>query len=76
MYINIHDLLWTYGRDLSDVFTLVGEDVDAMITDDDLVLQTNSKCFDRFYPEWTCIDLMQQVSGAMINDQERVIIAD
>lgn len=59
MYINVDDLLWTYSRDLSNVFALVGEDMNAMITDDDLILQTNSKCFDRFYPENTRIDLMQ-----------------
>ena len=59
MYINVDDLLWTHSRDLSNVFALVGEDMNAMITDDDLILQANSKCFDRFDPEYTCIDLMQ-----------------
>ena len=38
VYVDIDDLLLIHGADLSQVFTLVGEHVDAMIADDDLIV--------------------------------------
>lgn len=74
--IDVDDLLLVRRGDLSEVFALVGKDVNAVIADDDLVLQAGGERFDGLDAERARVDLVDDVARAIVDDEQGVVVAD
>ena len=76
VHVDVDDLLLAHRRDLSKILSLVGENVNTMITDDDFILQVNRECFDGFNTERTRVDSVHEIARTAVDDQQRVVVAD
>ena len=70
VYVDIDDLLLIHRADLMQVFTLVGEHVNAMIADDNLILRSDRERFDGLDAEGARIDACFQITCAAVNDEQ------